>query len=76
MIYARYATGFRPGGPTNVTSTAIYGGAPESYKPDSLDSYELGYKAQFPEQLMTLEASAFYLNWKTCGCSPRSMGSM
>ena len=64
IFYARYATGFRPGGPTNVTSTAIYGGAPEAYKPDSLDSYELGYKGQFPHQFMTLQVSVFHLDWK------------
>ncbi len=64
MIYARVATGFRPGGPTGDAPTNIQAGAPVSYRPDSLTNYEVGYKAQFPEQRMTLDVSGFAIKWK------------
>ncbi len=43
MIYARVASGYRPGGPTNVGAATIAAGAPTTYKPDSLTNYEVGY---------------------------------
>ncbi|MGH9725919.1 MAG: TonB-dependent receptor, partial [Candidatus Acidiferrales bacterium] len=44
MVYARVASGFRPGGPTGLTTTSVYAGAPTTYGPDTLTNYELGYK--------------------------------
>lgn len=64
MVYARVASGFRPGGPTNVPPASLLGGAPESYGPDSLTNYELGYKGVLPEQRMTVDLSAFDVEWK------------
>lgn len=64
MAYARVASGFRPGGPTNVPPASLLGGAPESYGPDSLTNYELGYKAVLPQQRMTIDLSAFDVEWK------------
>jgi outer membrane receptor protein involved in Fe transport len=64
MIYIRVATGFRPGGPTGLTTTSVYAGAPSTYGPDTLTNYELGYKASFPEQRMTVDVSGFDIEWK------------
>jgi iron complex outermembrane receptor protein len=64
MVYARVATGFRPGGPTGLTTTNVLAGAPSTYGPDTLTNYEVGYKASFPEQRMTLDISAFDIVWK------------
>ena len=64
MIYARVASGFRPGGPTGLTTTSVYAGAPTTYGPDSLTNYEIGYKAAFPRQRMTVDVSAFDIEWK------------
>jgi iron complex outermembrane receptor protein len=64
MIYVRVASGFRPGGPTGLTTTSVYAGAPASYKPDSLVNYELGYKATLPEEQMTIDVSGFDIVWK------------
>ncbi|MBS0365247.1 MAG: TonB-dependent receptor [Proteobacteria bacterium] len=63
MAYIRVASGFRPGGPTGLTTTSVYAGAPSTYGPDTLTSYELGYKASFPQQRMTLDLSAFDVEW-------------
>ena len=64
MIYIRVATGFRPGGPTGLTTTSVYAGAPSTYGPDTLTNYELGYKASFPDQRMTVDVSGFDIEWK------------
>jgi outer membrane receptor protein involved in Fe transport len=64
MVYARVATGFRPGGPTGLTTTSVYAGAPATYGPDTLTNYEVGYKADYPSARMSLELSAFDIEWK------------
>ena len=64
MLYARVATGFRPGGPTGLTTTSVYAGAPATYGPDTLTNYEVGYKADYPSQRMTVELSAFDIEWQ------------
>lgn len=64
MIYIRVASGFRPGGPTGLTTQSVYAGAPSTYGPDTLTNYELGYKASFPQERMTLDVSAFDIEWK------------
>jgi outer membrane receptor protein involved in Fe transport len=64
MVYARVATGFRPGGPTGLTTDSV-AGAPLTYGPDTLTNYEIGYKASYPEQRMTLELSVFDIEWKS-----------
>jgi iron complex outermembrane receptor protein len=64
MVYIRVASGFRPGGPTGLSTTSVIAGAPATYGPDKLTNYEVGYKASFPEQRMTLDVSAFDIEWK------------
>lgn len=64
MVYVRVASGFRPGGPTGLTTTSVYAGAPTTYGPDNLTNYEIGYKAGFPTQRMTVDVSAFDIEWK------------
>jgi len=58
MIYGRFATGYRPGGP-NV----LLPGVPPSVDADTLNSYEVGIKARIFDQLATVELSAFYNDW-------------
>ena len=61
-VYARVATGFRPGGP-NVLAP----GAPAelaSYDSDELTSYEAGLKTESAEGLFALDVAAFYLDWE------------
>jgi iron complex outermembrane recepter protein len=62
-IYARVATGFRPGGP-NVLPPNVPAGTPLTYKPDSLTSYEAGWKASGAGGRSSIDLSAFYLDWK------------
>jgi iron complex outermembrane recepter protein len=60
-IYARVASGFRPGGP-NVLSP----GQPveqATYESDSLTNYELGLKAQTPDRKYGVEVAVFHIDW-------------
>jgi iron complex outermembrane receptor protein len=64
MVYARVASGYRPGGPNAVTPTEIAGGVPTSYGPDTLTDYEVGYKADLLQHRLTMDLSAFYIDWR------------
>lgn len=59
MAYARYATGFRPGGPNfNVP------GLPASFDADSTENFEGGIKSKFWGGKGTIDVSAYYMRWK------------
>jgi outer membrane receptor protein involved in Fe transport len=64
MLYARVGSGYRPGGPNSVTPVESAAGVPTSYKPDTLTDYDLGYKASLFERKLTLDLSAFHINWR------------
>jgi len=89
-LYGIVSKGFRPGGgnqiiPTSGTeegdacaaSLASFGKTdnPTTYKPDSVWNYEIGEKARFLNGALTVNASAYYENWRniqravtlTCG---------
>jgi iron complex outermembrane recepter protein len=61
MVYARAASGFRPGGPNFVLSPGL--GNP-TYAPDRLWSYELGEKATFLDKRATLDFDVYDILWK------------
>jgi outer membrane receptor protein involved in Fe transport len=73
MVYTTAAKGFRPGGlvpsvpaalcasqlPTGVTVDQT-----RQFKSDSLWNYELGIKSAWFDHRLTLDAAAFYVDWK------------
>ncbi|WP_162256442.1 TonB-dependent receptor [Sphingomonas sp. Root710] len=59
MVYARVATGYRPGGP----NLAIPGVSP-TFKSDSLTNYEIGVKARTPDNMFAIDTAAFLIDWK------------
>lgn len=59
MTYARFASGYRPGGP-NVSAAGI----PPSFGPDRTRNYEAGAKAQLLDQRLFLDASVYYIDWR------------
>jgi iron complex outermembrane recepter protein len=61
MIYARLATGYRPGGPN---STAALFGLPLSYKPDTTTNYELGVKGSVLDNKLFIDASLYHIDWR------------
>jgi iron complex outermembrane recepter protein len=58
MLYARVATGYQPGGP-NVALP----GMPPQVDSSMLDSYEIGVKSQFADRRVTVDLSAFRIDW-------------
>ncbi|HEY2068399.1 MAG TPA: TonB-dependent receptor [Rhizomicrobium sp.] len=61
MVYAKVATGYRPGGP-NAAPPVL--GVPQSFAPDKLTSYEVGYKATLFDDKVSFDAALYYNNWK------------
>ncbi|MGX4641473.1 TonB-dependent receptor [Massilia sp. SYSU DXS3249] len=62
-LYGRVATGFRPGGPNAVPPTSATL-APLTFQPDTLTSYEIGYKSVIDGGRLSVEAALFSTNWK------------
>jgi len=59
MLYARFASGYRPGG-----GNPPQPGIPSEYGPDKTYNYELGTKGEFLDHRLTLDASVYYIDWK------------
>jgi outer membrane receptor protein involved in Fe transport len=62
MGYLRVASGFRPGGPNVGVPPAL--GAPVTFGPDKLVSYEAGLKTSFLQRRMDLDVALFYIDWR------------
>jgi iron complex outermembrane recepter protein len=60
MIYARVATGYRPGGPNEQGSAIL---VPRSYNPDTTRNYEIGVKSEVLNHTLLLDASVYYIQW-------------
>jgi len=60
MVYARLASGYRPGGPNLASGADV----PSSYAPDKTRNYEIGTKGSILGRLLTFDASVYYINWK------------
>lgn len=59
MMYARLASGYRPGGPNyNVP------GIPLQYKADTTQNYEIGVKGTALDHTLSFDASLYYIDWK------------
>jgi iron complex outermembrane receptor protein len=72
MVFATASQGFRRGGvneglPAAVCSAELaqrgFPGAPQGFSADSLWNYEVGFKGQFAERRVTLNATAFQIDW-------------
>jgi outer membrane receptor protein involved in Fe transport len=61
MVYARAASGFRPGGPNFVLSPGL--GNP-TFDPDRLWNYEIGEKSAFLDKRATLDFDLYDILWK------------
>lgn len=63
MIYGRVASGYRPGGPNAVPPPNVFV-APDTFAPDRLTQYEIGFKGQTADRKLSIDAALFYTNWK------------
>jgi iron complex outermembrane receptor protein len=65
-VYFRAASGYRPGGPNPPAidqNGQVVPGAPLSFAPDTLWSYEFGYKADLLDKRLFVEAALFDIRW-------------
>jgi iron complex outermembrane receptor protein len=58
MVYARLASGYRPGGPNTGA------GVPRQFNPDTTENYEIGIKNEMLDHTLSLDASLYYIDWK------------
>jgi iron complex outermembrane recepter protein len=63
MLYARAASGFRPGGGRGEPPVPIQNFV-FSYNPDSIWSYETGIKARALGGKLAVDVDTFFINWK------------
>jgi outer membrane receptor protein involved in Fe transport len=63
MVYARVATGYRPGGADLVLPGAIAAGLSPTYNHDQLISYETGWKSSWFDHHVTMDVSVYYVRW-------------
>lgn len=59
MVYARFASGYRPGGPNRGLPNM-----PAAYATDKTQNYEAGFKGAFLDRALTVDASVYYIDWK------------
>jgi outer membrane receptor protein involved in Fe transport len=61
MLYARFASGYRPGGP-NPTCIVLH--VPCQYAPDKTNNAELGIKGDWWNHALSIDASLYTIDWK------------
>lgn len=61
MLYARFASGFRPGGPNAAVGQV---NVPATFQPDRTYSYELGAKGNLLDGVFSYEASLYSIDWR------------
>jgi iron complex outermembrane recepter protein len=64
MIYARVATGYRPGGPNALPPTGAPATVPATYQADSTTNYELGTRSTLLDNRLSVDVAAFLIDWK------------
>lgn len=62
MLYALYSQGFRVGGANSLRASRT-GQVPSTYGGDFLDNYEVGIKSRWFDNQLTINASAFFMEW-------------
>ncbi len=63
--YARFATGYRPGGPNfRVIDPATGNPSPPTFGSDTLTSYEGGIKAETADHKFGIDLSGYYIDWR------------
>jgi outer membrane receptor protein involved in Fe transport len=57
-VYARFATGYRPGGPNTISPGAL-----PTFRHDDVKTYEVGVKGRTADGRLRAEVAAFYVDW-------------
>lgn len=64
MLYARAASGYRPGQSNAVTASVVEEKIPLQADPDQTQNYEIGVKGDFLEHRVSVDASLYYIDWQ------------
>jgi len=72
MMYARIASGYRPGG---INAQAPLAGLPPTFDPDTTVNYELGVKAVSLDGKLSLDASLYYIDWRDVQLSQQDVAT-
>ena len=65
MLYADFAQGFRDGGSNSGFAQSCYNkGVPQSYVPDTLNNFEIGWKTTSLNGHLVWNGAAYLMNWK------------
>ena len=74
LLYATFSQGFRRGGANATSGVQIPAGAGGNveealanarfYDPDTVDSYEIGFKSQWLDRRLTINAAGYWMDWK------------
>ena len=65
MVYADFSQGFRDGGANSGYPQSCYDkGVPQSYVPDTLNNYELGWKTSWLNGHLVWNGAAYLMHWK------------
>jgi len=59
MVYARVATGYRPGGANKIAPDAS-----ATFGPDTTTNYEVGLKSEWLGRRLVFNLTEFYIDWK------------
>lgn len=62
LLYARVATGYRPGGP-NIPLAGVTG-LPRQYNSDRTTNYEFGVRRDLFNKTLQVDLTGFYVDWK------------
>ena len=64
MVYSRISSGYQVGGANNACPVLQTINAPCTYGPSTVDNYEIGFKSSTPSQLLSIDASLYYIDWR------------
>jgi iron complex outermembrane receptor protein len=65
LLYGIFSQGFRDGGAnTGLGASCIANGAPTTFKSDTLNNFEVGWKSSLLDGRMTWNGAFYYMNWK------------
>ncbi|WP_297831596.1 TonB-dependent receptor, partial [Pseudomonas sp.] len=65
VIYARYAKGFKTGGILPTLSPSLFpGGLGSTFKPEQVDTYEVGYRTELLDRKLQFTSAVYYNNYR------------
>ncbi len=65
LLYGIFSQGFRDGGAnTGLGESCTAKGAPQTFKPDTLNNFEVGWKSTLLDGRMTWNGAFYLMNWK------------